>query len=153
MPTTSDTLTVLHDNAQMFAKNFYNLTGAHMGIHDMLYNISIPSGLSGNNLCAVCKKYCCEFVERCQCDDKKYLEKAAMTKQTTVFRCHLGATSVIIPVVEDDVTVGVIDFGMIFVQPDATLTFEAIFANLMKEYPEVFTKKHREELQEAYNST
>jgi len=153
MSTMHDTLSKLKNEATEFARNFNMLTNAHMGIHDMRYDLAIPSGLMKNNLCRYCNSKCHEFHNKCKCDDKKYLDKAALTKQTTIFRCHLGATSVIIPIVENNLTVGVIDFGMIFVQPDDSLSFDSLYLRLTKEYPDVFTEDSRTEMLEAYKNT
>ena len=56
-------------------------------------------------------------------------------------------------IVENGVTIGVIDFGMFFIQPDPSLTFDAIFHRLTARYPDAFAEDCREEMLEAYNNT
>lgn len=134
-----------------FLTNFKALTGAHMGIHDLQYSIAISSGLPEENLCAICKKYSNRFLRKCICDDKYYLDQAIRTQQITTFRCHLGLTSVIIPIVEGGVVNGVVDFGMILVLPDKYLEFDTLFKRLSQEYPESFDEDDREDMLNAYN--
>lgn len=135
-----------------FLTNFKALTGAHIGIHDLQYSIKISPGLPEKNLCAFCKKKCSyRFLEKCICDDRYYLDQAIRTQQITTFRCHLGVTTVIIPIVEGGVVNGVVDFGMILVLPDKNLEFDTLFNRLSREYPEAFDEDDRVNMLNAYN--
>ena len=144
---------LIQQEIEAFLTSFHALTGAHMGIHDLEYDIAISSGQINHNLCAFCKHRSQRFIDRCVCEDRYYLAQAVDSQQITVFQCHLGVTSVIIPIVENGITVGVVDFGMILILPDPQIDFPRLFDRLCGEYPEAFQETDRNKMLEAYNHT
>lgn len=136
-----------------FLTAFNKITGAHIGIHDLEYAVAYPSGGVDGNLCEFCKNRCHAFLDKCRCDDALHLSKAISSRQTHIFRCHLGVASVIIPIFHNEQVCGVIDFGMIRLSGDEAMEFPALFARLCSEYPEYFSKNDREALMEAYQNT
>lgn len=138
---------------QAFLTSFNKITGAHIGIHDPEYAIEYASGGVDGNLCDFCKKRCDAFLNNCYCDDALHLSIAISSRQTHVFRCHLGVMSVIIPIFHNEQICGVIDFGMIRLHPDDTMEFPAVFKRLCTEYPDHFTNEDHDAILEAYRKT
>lgn len=143
----------LEEEIRNFAALFNEITGAHMGIHDPGYTISIPSGCKKYNLCQLCRKKSEGFAQQCLADDQRYLREMMKTGEITYFRCHLGMTSVILPIKEGDMVLGVVDFGMIRLTPDPETEFDRIFSHLEKTYPADFTPDMRETMRRAYDDT
>ncbi len=136
-----------------FLTSFNALTGANIGIHDRYYAVAIPSGGVEGTLCAYCKEKCPAFLERCYCEDNEHMEEAENGGEYTLWRCHLGMMSLIIPIRENGTTVGLVDFGMIRPIPDESMEFEPLFRRLCREYPDSFSEADREAMSEAYRKT
>ena len=152
MPQSSN-FDVSRDEICEFLTAFNKITGAHIGIHDPEYAITFASGGVDGNLCEFCKNRCPAFLDKCRCDDALHLSKAIYSRQTHRFRCHLGVTSVIIPIFHNEQVCGVIDFGMIRLRPDETMEFPAVFDRLCTEYPGYISKDDYNAVFEAYQKT
>ena len=81
---------LIQKEIEAFLTSFSALTGAHIGIHDLEYDIAISSGHMNNNLCEFCKHRSQRFLDRCVCDDRYYLMQAVNSQS-----CKTASQSVL----------------------------------------------------------
>ncbi|MBQ8511304.1 MAG: PocR ligand-binding domain-containing protein [Clostridia bacterium] len=143
----------LHQSVQNLAEYLYNLTGMHVGIHDIERMYTVAAGDDCQNICSYCRTNCPSFMQKCICYDKEHLELAYRTGQKVVYRCHLGMTEAILPVTSGEQFLGVMFLGQVRIIPDETMAFENLYARLAKEYPEQINEGSRAALETAYRNT
>ena len=142
---------LLHD-AQTLARDLHTVSGLHVGIHDPHRTHTVSAGDNISNLCAVCSKMCAAFGKQCHCDDRTFLAQAEHKQKPIVYQCHLGLTEVILPIVEEDMTAGVIFLGQVRI-PSPQTTFDAIMERLRTLDAESFSESRRPMLLAAYENT
>ena len=137
----------------VYVQDFYNASGIHVGIHDVDKTILVDPKTTVPNLCSFCCDRCEEFKKQCGCYDEAHIAEVEQTKRAIVYKCHIGLTEAIVPVVEDASLLGVIFLGQIRIEEDPETEFEALYRRLSERYPNVFTDRARGEARGAYDRT
>ena len=144
---------VLTQDIDALAHHLSTVSGMHVGIHDPERTTMVSGGDTVNNLCKFCSACSLRFSDRCRCDDRTFLNRALKEKKPITYRCHLGLTEMILPIIDEDAVVGVLFLGQVRITPDETMTEDAVFARLHAMDPAVFGDDCREALSEAYRGT
>lgn len=135
-----------------FACHLHVLSGLHVGIHDLRRTHVVSAGDNAKNICEYCKEKSAVFKDRCVCSDKERLNKVAETKQSMVYLCHMGLSEVIIPIVDENRTIGVIFLGQARTEGDSP-SFEEMYQRLFELDPVNFSENRREKIRNAYDRT
>ena len=143
----------LTQDIDALAHHLSAVSGMHVGIHDPDRTTMISGGDSVNNLCKFCSARSTLFSEHCRCDDRNFLKRALTEQQPITYRCHLGLTEAILPIIDEDAVVGVLFLGQVRITPDHTMTDDAVYARLHDMDPDAFGEDIRESLTEAYRGT
>ena len=137
-----------------FADNIYRASGMHVGIHDLKYTVKAVAGDDRENLCRHCRQRCPAFFDNCGVFDTQYIETVRKTKERTVYRCHMGMTEAILPILsEKKEVIGVVFVGQVRIIPDSTWQFDQIFDALVSAYPTHFSHDNRRALLRAFENT
>ncbi len=143
----------LNHSVQELAQHLYTLSGMHIGIHDIERIYSVSAGDGCENLCYYCQKLCASFKQKCICSDEEHLSQLYRTRQKIIYRCHLGLTEVLLPVMVEEKFLGVLFLGQVRILSDEEMTFDRIYARLSEEYPDVICEDIRSTLENAYRNT
>lgn len=143
----------LAEDIRALTKHLASASGMHVGIHDPERTTMISGGDSVSNLCSFCSRRSRRFGEQCHCDDRTFLQRALTEKQPITYRCHLGLTEMILPILDGDTVVGVLFLGQTRITPDDTMSEDAVFARLKADDPDNFGDDIRPALSDAYRST
>ena len=106
-------------------KDFYNLTGIKTVLYDadrkFLY--SYPK-----NMCGFCDKIrkCKSLTEKCFECDKIGFDASDKTLKPYIYKCHMGLSEIITPIVENGVIIGYMMMGQILMDGDDDKARESV---------------------------
>ena len=106
-------------------KDFYNLTGIKTVLYDadrkFLY--SYPK-----NMCSFCEKIrkCQSLTEKCFECDKIGFDTSDKIRKPYIYKCHMGLSEIITPIVENGVIIGYMMMGQILMDGDADRARELV---------------------------
>lgn len=136
------------------ADSMHRASGMHVGIHDLKYTVKAVAGDDCENLCRYCRQRCPAFFENCGVFDTQFIETVRQTKKRAIYRCHMGMTDAILPILsEKEEVIGVVFLGQVRIIPDSTWQFDRIFETLISSYPTHFSAADREGLHRAFKNT
>lgn len=101
---------------------FYNATGIRVGIHDPNMDILSEYPVKSDKLdemgfCDVMRRLSPSMSEKCKSCDMKALDHVRTLKHSYVYKCHMGFTEAIIPILAHGELISVLMMGQISASP------------------------------------
>lgn len=112
---------------------FYNATGLRVGIHDDNMNIlseypTRPQNIEEMCFCDVLRLLSPSMVEKCKNCDLNALNHVKQIKKTYIYKCHLGFTEAIIPILSHEEVISVLMIGQIRIEGENPPKFDLDFS-------------------------
>lgn len=114
---------------------FYNATGLRIGVHDPDMEILAehpikPEKIEELSFCDVVRRLSPTSVYKCANCDRKASEHVRMTKKSYIYRCHMGFTEALIPILSHGEVMSVMMIGQIRDESEDKSSFERIISQI-----------------------
>lgn len=142
------------DELKKFLVNFYNISGIIVGIHDFEDNYAAIQGNSDKKtFCRFCSENSSLYEYKCFENDNSNFEKINKERKAIIYKCHMGFTEAMIPVIINNEIVCIIFMGQINSNKHSDYDFNDKVKRLVNIDPAIFERITIDNLHEAYMKT
>lgn len=136
---------------------FYHATGIRVGIHDPMMNILIeypvkPTEFAEMGFCDEVRQISTSFGYKCRNCDMKAFEHVRTTKRPYVYKCHMGFTEAVIPILANGDLLCVMMIGQIRNDPQQPEEFRRVMGQIRDIREETCSPETLEIIKQAFDN-
>jgi AraC-like DNA-binding protein len=137
-----------------FLEDFFTVSGIIIGIHNSgETDAAIQGDTDKKNFCRFCKEKSDCFADKCFEIDKRNLEIVQKRKKVIIYKCHMGLTEAIIPIIGDNDVICIIFMGQVICSELSEEDFNEKVNKIKQIDPFFFEKTDIYSLYDAYINT
>lgn len=139
---------------EKFLEDFYTISGINININNFGETDAVLYGdRDRKNFCKFCTNNSEKFAEQCARMDKKHFESVNLCRKADIYKCHMGMSEAIIPIVGDGEILCIIFLGQIMCNLPSEDDFKNKVERLLRLDPDFFAKTDIGALRKAYFNT